>query len=205
MNRLIVARHGESEYNVAGLINADPASRSSPLTEIGRRQAGTLRDRVAAEPIDLCVTSQTQRALQTAETLVSGRGIPLMTLASLNDPAAGVFEGGPVDTFATWIGENPPDTPIPGTATSLVSAAERFHEAATFLLNRTEEVIFVIAHAPVLRWILQAATGRYEALDYHAPIFGVAEPLEIDVPGLRGGVDQLRGEPFTAFSSDPAD
>ena len=56
MERLIVTRHAESEYNVKGLINADPLSLRSPLTRLGTDQARSMAKRLAANHIDLCVT-----------------------------------------------------------------------------------------------------------------------------------------------------
>ena len=67
MDRLIVARHAESEYNVKGLIDAEPSSWQSPLTPRGTDQARSLAERLAEDDMDLCVTSGTLRAVQTGE------------------------------------------------------------------------------------------------------------------------------------------
>jgi Histidine phosphatase superfamily (branch 1) len=76
MERLIVARHAESEYNVKGLINADPSSLRSPLTLRGTDQARSMAERLAADDIDLCVTSGTLRAVQTGEVVAEMLSIP---------------------------------------------------------------------------------------------------------------------------------
>ena len=76
MERLIVARHAESEYNVRELINADPSSLLSPLTLRGTDQALSMAKRLAEDDIDLCVTSNTLRATQTAEVVASSLSIP---------------------------------------------------------------------------------------------------------------------------------
>ena len=110
MDRLIVARHAESEYNVKGLIDAEPSSRQSPLTSRGTDQASSLAKRLAEDDMDLCVTSGTLRAVQTGEVVANSLSIPLLKTPLLDDPPAGDFEGGPVEAFAIWMNEHDPDT-----------------------------------------------------------------------------------------------
>ena len=51
MKHVSLVRHGESEYNKRGLINANPKERS-PLTTVGREQAERLRLLLEADRID---------------------------------------------------------------------------------------------------------------------------------------------------------
>jgi probable phosphoglycerate mutase len=199
VRRLICARHGESEFNVKGLINSNPTIRNSPLTETGREQARLLGLRLADEPIDLCVTSEIQRAVETAEIALESRGITWLELALLNDPPAGVFEGRPVEEFARWMRENGPDVPVPGTAMSLRDSTRRFHEAARFLLARPEPVVLAMAHGPAIRWLLQAASGGSTRLDYLNPLIQYAEPIEIEVDALRSSLPRLEADPYSVF------
>jgi probable phosphoglycerate mutase len=200
VERLIVARHAESEYNVQGLISADPSSHRSPLTSRGIQQARSLADRLAGDEIDLCVTSGTLRAVQTAEIVATALSIPLMTTPLLNDPSAGVFEDGPVEAFVRWMSGCDADTLVPGTTMSLRDSARRYFEAARLLLRRPERTVLVVAHAPALRWIVQAAQGRTDPLDYSSPLFAHADPAEVDVRALRSSMDQLVADPFVVFS-----
>jgi len=201
VRRLILARHGESQYNVKGLINADPTTCDSTLTETGRDQARMLGLRLADEPIDLCVTSQIQRAVETAEIALGNRGITRLEVALLNDPPAGVFEGRPVEEFARWMSENGPNVPVPGTATSLRDSTRRFLEAARFLLARPEDVVLAVAHGPAIRWLLQAASGDSTTLDYLNPLIEYAEPIEIQIDALRSSLAHLEADPYSVFDS----
>jgi hypothetical protein len=63
------------------------------------------------------------------------------------------------------------------------------------LLKRPERTLLVIAHAPALRWIVQAAQGRTDTLNYRHPQFGHADPAEVDVVALRRRLDALSGQP----------
>jgi broad specificity phosphatase PhoE len=200
VERLIVARHAESEYNVQGLISSDPSSHRSPLTPQGTQQARSLADRLAGDEIDLCVASGTLRAVETAEILAMSLSIPIMKMPLLDDPPAGVFEDGPVEAFVRWMSDYDPDTPVPGTTMSLRDCARRYFEAAKLLLRRPERTVLVVAHAPALRWIVQAAQGRTDPLDYSSPLFAHADPAEVDVRVLRSSMDQLAADPFVVLS-----
>ena len=200
MDRLIVARHAESEYNTKGLISADPSSPRSPLTQRGRQQAQQLADRLGAEQIDVSVTSGTLRAVHSSEIVATALSIPVVKTPLLDHPPAGVFEDGPVEAFAEWMSGHDPDASVPGTSTSLRDAARRYFDAVSFLLKRPEHTVLVIAHAPALRWIVQAAQGRTDPLNYRHPLFKHADPAEVDVVALRSRLDTLASDPFLVFS-----
>ena len=203
MELLIVARHAESEYNVKGLINADPSSSRSPLTDRGRRQARSLANALRTQGIDLCVTSQTLRAVQTAQIVAHMLAIPLVTTSLLDDPPSGVFEDGPAEAFAVWLEGTGPDTLVPGTACSLRDSARRYFEATRLLLARPERVVLVIAHAPALRWIVQAAENKNDPLNYRRPLFANAIPVSVDVLGLRLHLEALAPDPYSVLSGKP--
>ena len=62
--RLIIIRHGESEWNRIGRYQGQA---DAPLSELGVRQADALATRLRTEPIDTMFTSPLQRARRTAE------------------------------------------------------------------------------------------------------------------------------------------
>jgi probable phosphoglycerate mutase len=203
VDRLILARHAESKYNAKGLISADPSSPRSPLTQRGKQQAQQLADRLAAEQIDLSVTSGTLRAVQTSKIVATALSIPVVKAPLLDDPPAGIFEDGPVEAFAEWMTVCDPDASVPGTWTSLRDSTRRYFDAVTILLTRPERTVLVIAHAPALRWIVQAAEGRTDPLNYRHPLFGHADPVQVDVLALRSRLDTLASDPFIVFGGQP--
>jgi broad specificity phosphatase PhoE len=149
---------------------------------------------------NVCVTSNTLRATHTAEVVANSLSIALVKTSLLDDPPAGIFEGRPAGEFATWIREHNPDTPVPGTASTLRDSARRYFERARFLVDRPERTVLVVAHAPALRWIVQAALGRTAPLNYLSPLFAHADPVEADVQALRSRLDRLTTDPFVVFS-----
>lgn len=62
--RLIIIRHGESEWNRIGRYQGQA---DAPLSELGTRQAEALANRLRNEPIHTIFTSPLQRARRTAE------------------------------------------------------------------------------------------------------------------------------------------
>jgi hypothetical protein len=113
----------------------------------------------------------------------------------LDDPPAGIFEDGPVEDFANWLRDHDPDTPVPGTSTTLRDSSHRYLDATRFPFNRRVRALLVVAHAPALRWMVQAALGRTDPLNYLSPLFGLADPADVDVSALRGRLDRLTADP----------
>lgn len=66
-------RHAQSEGNVGGVFQAP----SSPLSELGRRQALAVADRLAAEGCEVVLSSPWERALATAQAIAAACVVPL--------------------------------------------------------------------------------------------------------------------------------
>ncbi|MDP9310674.1 MAG: histidine phosphatase family protein [Chloroflexota bacterium] len=64
--RLILVRHGESEWNRIGRYQGQA---DAPLSELGLRQADALGKRLAAEKLDAIYSSPLQRARRTADAI----------------------------------------------------------------------------------------------------------------------------------------
>jgi 2,3-bisphosphoglycerate-dependent phosphoglycerate mutase len=86
--RIIVARHGEAEYETPEM-NATGGS----LTTLGREQARDLGDRLRAERVAAVVCSELSRAVQTAEIAAGVLGLPVEVRAGLQEFAVGDFLG----------------------------------------------------------------------------------------------------------------
>ena len=151
----ILARHGESELSAAGLVSGDPAEPRG-LTEIGREQARRLGERLADEPIDLCVTSEFVRVRQTADLALAGREIPRLVIPELNDVRFGEFEGQPFEVYRAWARERDPAESTPGGGESRAEVARRYVRGFGRVLERPERTILVVAHGLPLRYTLLA-------------------------------------------------
>jgi len=188
VERVVLARHGESELSVLGRTNGDPAV-AVGLTEEGREQARHLGSELAGDPIDLCVTSEFRRAQQTADLALEGRGVPRLVLADLNDIRFGEYEGRLLTEYRAWAHTHGPEEPVPGGGDSRAQTVARYVAAYTQLLERPEASIVVVAHGLPVRYVLDAVEGRNPAAAIaHVPY---AEPFRLSAAELQGAVTLL--------------
>jgi len=188
MDEVILARHGESELSVVGTVNGDPAV-ACALTATGEGQARQLGAQLAAVEIDLCVTSEFERAQQTADLALNGRHIPRLVLRRLNDVRFGGFEGKSLTEYRAWAAENVPTIEAPGGGESRAATVARYVRAYRMILARSERTILVVAHGLPIRYLLNAL----EETD-PAPLVeqvAYAEPYRLSRTDLELAVDRL--------------
>src|SRR5689334_20112134 len=101
MERVILARHGESEYSLRGLLNGDPAV-GVGLTERGEEESRLLARELAGEPLDLAIHTGFPRTRATLELALAGRDVPVVEEPRLADPRAGSFEGLTLAEYRAW-------------------------------------------------------------------------------------------------------
>lgn len=89
--RLVLIRHGETEWNRAGRIQGYHAD--SALTDTGREQVRALALRLAREGIDALYSSDAGRTRETAEPIAAATRSPIVFDKALRERNYGVFEG----------------------------------------------------------------------------------------------------------------
>jgi broad specificity phosphatase PhoE len=188
MDKVILARHGESGLSVVGTVNGDPAV-ACGLTAEGEQQARRLGERLAEVGIDLCVTSEFERAIRTADIALAARDVPRLVLAELNDVRFGRFEGGMLAEYRAWAAENEPTTKAPGGGESRSETVARYVRAYRTILARPERTILLVAHGLPIRYVLNAL----EEMD-PAPLVkqvAYAEPYRLTRTDLNVAVARL--------------
>jgi broad specificity phosphatase PhoE len=103
--RIILVRHGESEGNVAHLINDDP-SRPVNLTQRGRAQAEAAAKALREVRFTHACASEFPRAQQTAAILLRHHTLQLHIDARLNERCSGM-DGQHVDAFNDLVAGDP--------------------------------------------------------------------------------------------------
>lgn len=89
--RLILVRHGESEWNRIGRYQGQL---DAPLSDLGLRQAEALADRLSTETLDAIYTSPLQRARRTAEAIARRHpDVPFEESAALLEIHHGDWQG----------------------------------------------------------------------------------------------------------------
>jgi len=188
---LLLARHGQSLFNVEGIVNGDPAL-DRGLSPLGVTEAAHLAGQLAALAIDLCVTSEFPRAKDTARLALGERAEATATIVDpgLNDVRIGELEGESLDAYRAWKHAHPAGAAFPG-GESLGEAARRYADAFERLLGRPEEAVLCVCHEIPVRYAVNAAQGS-DQLD--GPIHDVrnASPYLFDAPGLGRAIPRLR-------------
>jgi broad specificity phosphatase PhoE len=191
MERLILARHGESEYSVRGLVNGD-ASVAVGLTGAGEEQARRLGTLLADEPLDLCVTSQLGRTQLTAALALAGRDVPVEAWGELDDPRAGAFEGLHLDEYRVWAWTAGSRDEAPGGGESRVAAVERYARGLRALLERPEPAVLAVLHALPIAYVLRALEGEPPATRMDRPVV-YAHPYRVSAGDLERALGVLEG------------
>ncbi len=101
--RLLLARHGTTDWNLRGVWQGH---KDVPLNDLGRAQAGALGARLADEPLDAVWSSDLRRALETAQIVCAGRDLDMQVTDELREIDVGRWEG----LASAEIAEREPET-----------------------------------------------------------------------------------------------
>jgi probable phosphoglycerate mutase len=189
MRLFLVARHGQSLFNVDKVVNGDPRL-DRGLSEQGIEEAKRLAGQLAAAPVDLVAVSPFPRAMQTAEIALGERNVPRIVDEELGDVRIGELEGESLDAYRAAPAHSNRKERFPG-GESLDEAALRYAGAFERLLARDELVALVVCHEIPVRYLVNAAAGSDEL---NGPFRYVANaaPYLFDETSLRRGVERMR-------------
>ena len=154
MTRLIIWRHGQTTWNVENRIQGQ---QDVPLDDTGRAQAEAAADMLAAERVDLVVSSDLRRARDTAAAFTARTGLPVHTDQRLRERAYGDWEGLTHDEitrrwpeeFARWKrGENVPECRLEDPS----DVAKRVREALLDFVDQVGDgTLLVVCHGGAAR------------------------------------------------------
>jgi probable phosphoglycerate mutase len=166
---IILIRHGETAWNAERRLQGHL---DIPLNAEGERQARLLAETLAPDRIDLLVSSDLQRARQTAQAVANLRGLPLLVEPGLRERCYGGFEGllyaeieqrFPAE-FAAWQGRD-----IDGSLPEGKNRGETFRQ---FFERATGAILALAAAHP----------GRTLALVAHGGVLECAYRLALGLP-----------------------
>jgi alpha-ribazole phosphatase len=178
---VILARHGESIFSEHQLVNGVVAVRG-PLTRKGEEEARKLGRELAADPIDLCVTSEFERTRQTADVALAGRSVPRLVVPQLNDPRYGEFEGGALEEYRSWSAAAASRDEVPGGGDSRLNIIARYVRGFRIVLARTERTVLVVAHSLPIAYVLTTLDGG--SPEPRVPLVEHAHPYRLSATDL---------------------
>lgn len=160
---IYLVRHGETEWNRRGLYQG---TTDVPLSDLGRTQADQLRARLSGVVFHAAYSSPLRRAVDTAEAVLAGSGVPVRLLPELREISYGLWQGrgsqpaGRCSPGLEWKWKHDPwRVRFPGGET-LAEVRERAGSAlARVLAAHPGETVLVCGHGHLNRVLLIHALG----------------------------------------------
>jgi probable phosphoglycerate mutase len=163
MTNIYIVRHGETDSNVAHLIQGHT---DTPLNENGRAQARAIKDKIASLKIDVCFCSPLSRARETASIIFDG---DVIADGRLIERCCGELEGKSAEEVksitADWhkMSENIPGG-VEGVTSILKRAGEFLEEVKTRYKNKN---ILAVSHAGIIRAMQAYIDGMPDSGDLY--------------------------------------
>jgi broad specificity phosphatase PhoE len=160
LTRLLIVRHGETEWNTEGRIQGHT---NSKLSSRGVRQAQALTKRLAPWKIDAIYSSDLTRAMETIAATAKGHKLSAQPRVELREKGFGEWEGQTIadvssrypELWKRYHGERELDTPIPGGESwSQVQARVLGVLKEILETNPEDATIAIVGHGAALRPIL---------------------------------------------------
>jgi glucosyl-3-phosphoglycerate phosphatase len=176
LRRIILLRHGQTDYNVAGRMQGHL---DSVLTPVGHEQAAEAAPVIAALGPDRVISSDLRRAVDTAEVVGAACGLPVKFDARLRETHLGEWQGHTVadiehdypGAIADW--RSDPAWAPPG-GESRVAVVERSRPVvdeldAEFADSADDSTALLVAHGGLIAGLV---TGLMELPTQTWPSFG---------------------------------
>ena len=148
--QLYSMRHGQTNYNLQGLCNADPG-RDVYLTDLGLEQAQRAARRLKSVPLELIIASPLPRTRQTAEIMNLYHRCDIRYEEAIADIRSG-FEDRPVSEYQAAIAADPLHRSVNG-GESLLEHKQRVVGFLHKLVQTDHQHVLVVAHEETLRVI----------------------------------------------------
>jgi 2,3-bisphosphoglycerate-dependent phosphoglycerate mutase len=168
VTEILLIRHGETAWNATKRLQGHL---DIPLNTEGERQAAALGRALRDEPLDAIISSDLQRARQTAQAIAAPRGMQVRCEPGLRERCYGAFEG----LLYAEIGQRYPEAYAAWKARDIdarfpagVHVAETLHEFSQRAVNAISRLasegeyrrVALVTHGGVLECAYRAAQGQ---------------------------------------------
>jgi 2,3-bisphosphoglycerate-dependent phosphoglycerate mutase len=192
--RVILVRHGETDWNAAGRIQGHS---DTPLNAVGRIQAQRVAACLVREPVRAIYTSDLARAYETAAIIDQSLQVGVVTSPALRERRYGTWEGLTSleiqarypEQFVAWRAHSMDFAPPEGeTRYQLLSRA--LTELQSIVSRHPGELVVVVTHGGLCYVLLTHILGSMNG-DQREFSFGNASLHIIEVSGDRWSVISL--------------
>jgi broad specificity phosphatase PhoE len=175
---LLLVRHGQSEWNAAGLMQGQTAH--VPLTELGHAQAARAAAELALLRPGALLSSDLLRAVQTAEHCAAATGLAMTPAPALREQGYGELEGRPSRELWDVVDWTDPHWSAPG-GESLAQLHGRVKAFVKDLCAQPPaDVIALVTHGDTIRAIQAVVAGLgADAMPVETPHNGTVTRLEV--------------------------
>ncbi len=170
-NCLLLARHGETDWNALQLIQGQ---QDRPLSLKGFMQRKNLFFHLQSLPLVKIYTSALQRTIQTAQPLSDEKQIPITIIPDLNEVKLGVFEGEHKIDFSDGYSaklykeflRDEINVTLPGGGENLKTVHARIQKPLQEILRSVSQKghVIVVGHRNINKMLIKSLLG----LDYEA-------------------------------------
>lgn len=163
MNRMILVRHGETEWNEGIRYQGQ---RDIPLSERGRQQARRVAERLKGEKLAAIYSSDLRRAYETANVIADPHSIYVVPLMGLRETSFGEWEGMTYKEIASkypdlvgrWVAD--PEFVSPPGGESFSQMRERVMMEVERITRAHEgDTVVVVSHGGVIRGVICTILG----------------------------------------------
>ena len=135
---LYCLRHGQSEKNTLRVMNED-SKKQYPLTNLGKEQAQEASEKLKDKKIDLIISSEFPRAIETAKIINANHNTKIEISKGINEINSG-FEGKNSKEWIDHISSDPLNEKKDG-AESIKECIDRIYRFIESLKNRSEKEV----------------------------------------------------------------
>ncbi len=159
--KLILVRHGQTNYNVKDLCNSRPNPKIK-LTALGKKQIALTAQKLKAKKIDVVYVSELIRSQQSARIINKFHHAPTIVDKRLNERGMGSYEDKPVSLFYEWRNKHKnPWTCAPRGGESYEQLKKRVASFFKDLMKEDYKTVLIVTHLTVLK----TARGFFKNLD----------------------------------------
>ena len=161
MTKVILIRHGQTEWNILGKYQGHS---DIDLSVLGIEQANLLAQRLTKEKIDAIYTSDLKRAIKTAECIANKHQLSVQIIPELKEISFGDWEGLDYNTInLKWPGEverffkNAESIVIPNGETFYEVEQRSCNAIQKIIEQHRNQTIIIVSHGGTIRALLAHA------------------------------------------------